>query len=147
MRPNNSIKRAAYLTAFAAVALTTACDPLDVVTTSRIPAENIEVPANAQLLVDGAIADFECAFASYVVQGGVTGEELIYAQQTADRTPNDARRVTQNDVRYATNGCTALGVYGPLQVSRNSAETVLGYLKGWTDTEVPVNRQNLIAIS
>jgi hypothetical protein len=122
-------------------------NPLDVVTTSRIPAENIETPSNAQLLVDGAIADFECAFSSYVVQGAVTGEEFIYAQQTADRTPNDARRLTQNDPRYATNGCTALGVYGPLQVSRNSAETVLGYLKVWTDAEVPVNRQNLIAIS
>jgi hypothetical protein len=146
MRPTQSFKRVALLAGFALV-VTTACDPLDVVTTSRIPAENIEVPANAQLLVDGAIADFECAFASYVVQGGVTGEELIYAQQTADRTPNDARRVTQNDVRYATNGCTALGVYGPLQTSRNSAETAIRYLTQWTDAEVPVNRQNLIAIS
>ena len=147
MRPTKSIKRAAWLVAIAAAAITTACDPLDVVTTSRIPAENIEVPANAQLLVDGAIADFECAFASYVVQGGVTGEELIYAQQTADRTPNDARRLANTDVRYATNGCTALGVYGPLQTSRNSAETALRYLNEWTDAEVPVNRQNLIAIS
>lgn len=147
MRPTNSIKRAACLVAIAGAAMTAACDPLDVVTTSRIPAENIEVPANAQLLVDGAIADFECAFASYVVQGGITGEELIYAQQTADRTPNDARRVTQNDVRYATNSCTGLGVYGPLQTARNSAETALRYLNQWTDAEVPVNRQNLIAIS
>ena len=146
MRPTQSFKRAVLLAGLA-MTVTTACDPLDVVTTSRIPAENIEVPANAQLLVDGAIADFECAFASYVVQGGITGEELIYAQQTADRTPNDARRLSQNDVRYATNGCVALGVYGPLQTARNSAETAIRYLTQWTDAEVPVNRQNLIAIS
>ncbi len=132
----------------AAVAMLAACgNPLDVVTTSRIPAENIETPANAQLLIDGAIADFECAFASYVVQSATVGEEFIYAQQTADRTPADARRTTENDPRYATFACTGLGIYGPLQTARNSAETVLGYLKGWTDEEVPVGRTNLIAIA
>lgn len=150
MRPIISNRRVATVVATSVIVISAvvACsNPLDVVTTSRIPAGNVEVPANAVLLVDGAIADFECAFSSYVVQGAVTGEEFIYAQQTADRTPNDARRISLNDVRYATNGCTGLGVYGPLQTSRNSAETVLGYLKGWTDAEVPVNRSNLIAIS
>lgn len=131
-----------------AVAAVIACSsPLDVVTTSRIPAENVETPDNAQLLVDGAVADFECAFASYVVMGATTGEEFMYAQQTADRVPNDARRTTQNDVRYATNSCTGLGVYAPLQTARNSAETILDHLKTWTDAQVPTNRQALIATS
>jgi hypothetical protein len=128
--------------------MVTACDnPLDVVTTSRIPAENIETPANAQLLVDGAVADFECAFAAYVVQSATVGEEFIYAQQTADRTPPDARRVTETDPRYATFGCAALGIYVPLQTARSTAETALNYLKGWSDADVPVNRNNLIAIT
>ena len=132
----------------ATVAMLAACgNPLDVVTTSRIPAENVENPANAQLLIDGAIGDFECAFAAYVVQSATVGEEFIYAQQTADRTPPDARRVTSTDPRYATFSCEGLGIYGPLQIARNSAETVLGYLKVWTDAEVPVNRTNLIAIA
>ena len=131
-----------------ALLVCTACgNPLDVVTTSRIPAENIETPANAQLLIDGAIADFECAYASYVVQSATVGEEFIYAQQTADRTPPDARRTTLNDPRYATFACTALGIYGPLQTARSSAETILSYLKGWTDAEVPTNRTNLIGIA
>jgi hypothetical protein len=132
----------------AAVWTLTACgNPLDVATTSRIPAENIETPANAQLLIDGAIADFECAFASYVVQSATVGEEFIYAQQTADRTPPDARRVTENDARYATQSCVGLGIYGTLQTARASAETILGYLKVWTDAEVPTNRTNLMAIA
>lgn len=144
----NPVHRWAWATMAAAAVVVAACgDPLDVVTTSRIPAENIETPANAQLLVDGAIADFECAFASYVVNSATVGEEFIYAQQTADRTPPDARRTTLNDTRYATSSCTALGIYGPIQTARNSAESVLGYLKGWSDTEVPTNRTNLIAIS
>jgi hypothetical protein len=142
------MKHAASFVGMAAIAVSAiiACsNPLDVVTTSRIPAENVETPDNAQLLVDGAVADFECAFASYVVMGGTTGEEFVYAQQTADRVPNDARRTTPNDVRYATNSCTGLGVYAPLQTARNSAESVLDHLKTWTDAQVPTNRQALIA--
>lgn len=149
MQPGFSIARTTVRAAIVAAALmVSACDsPLDVVTTSRIPAENVETPANAQLLIDGAIADFECAFAAYVVQSATVGEEFIYAQQTADRTPPDARRTTEADPRYATFGCEALGIYGPLQTARSSAETVLGYLKVWTDAEVPTNRTNLIAIA
>ena len=140
--------RFALAGALAFVATLGACDnPLDVATTSRIPAENVETPANAQLLLDGAVADFECAFASYVVMSATVGEEFMYAQQTADRVPADARRTNENDQRYATFGCTALGVYGPLQIARNSAEGILERLKGWTDTEVPTNRTNMIAIA
>ncbi len=133
------------------VALTAllACDavknPLDVEGSSRIPAENVEVPANAQLLVSGTIADFECAFASYIVQGGEVGEEFIYAFQTADRVPPDQRTSAANDARYARSACTAFGIYGPLQTARSSAQTVIDYLRVWTDAEVPTNRQQLIA--
>ena len=92
------------LLAAATLAIVTACgNPLEVETTSRIPAENVEVPANAQLLVSGTIADFECAYAAYVVQSATVGEEFIYAQQTADRVPSDRRSTLPTDGRYATN--------------------------------------------
>ncbi|MGI9042973.1 MAG: hypothetical protein ACR2GK_02480, partial [Gemmatimonadaceae bacterium] len=61
-----------------------ACDtlsnPLEVEPASRIPASQLEVPGNALLLSTGAIGDFECAFNSYTGQGGLIGEEFIYAQ-------------------------------------------------------------------
>ncbi len=122
-------------------------NPLDVETSSRIPAVNVETPANAQLLVDGAVADFECAFAAYTVQSATVGEEFIYAQQTADRVPADRRSAIPTDNRYATGSCAALAAYQPLQVARASAENILGYLKGWTDAEVPTNRTRLIGIA
>lgn len=122
-------------------------NPLEVESSSRIPAVAVETPANAQLLVDGAIADFECAFAAYVVQSATVGEEFIYAQQTADRVPADRRNTLPTDPRYATNSCAGLGIYAPLQIARASAENILGYLKGWTDAEVPVNRTRLIGIA
>ncbi|HET9013781.1 MAG TPA: RagB/SusD family nutrient uptake outer membrane protein, partial [Gemmatimonadaceae bacterium] len=133
------------LVAGAVLAVVTACgNPLEVETTSRIPAENIEIPANAQLLVSGSIADFECAFAAYVVQSATVGEEFIYAQQTADRVPSDRRSTLPTDGRYATNSCVGLGIYTPLQTARQSSETALNYLKSWSDAEV-ANRTKLIA--
>lgn len=127
------------------LAMVTACgNPLEVETTSRIPAENVEVPANAQLLVSGTIADFECAYAAYVVQSATVGEEFIYAQQTADRVPSDRRSTLPTDGRYATNSCVGLGIYTPLQTARQTSETALNYLKSWTDAQV-ANRTKLIA--
>ncbi|MGH7699401.1 MAG: RagB/SusD family nutrient uptake outer membrane protein [Gemmatimonadales bacterium] len=125
--------------------LTAACEGvLDVPSPSRIPAEDLEAPANAQLLVNGAIADFDCAFGAYVVLGGLVGEELIDALQTADRFPYDRRTHQGSDRRYSVFGCEALGVYTPLQTARASAENVLRLLQEWTDAEVP-NRTSLIA--
>lgn len=135
----------------------TACDtlnnPLEVEPASRIPAAQIESPQNAQILSDGAIADFECAFNSYTVLGGVIGEEFVYAQQTASRTPYDRRNTTKDDSDFAVNSCTNnLGVYTPLQTARQSNENLLALLNVWTDAEVSAgagspNRTNLIAIA
>lgn len=127
--------------------LTTACDLdslLDVDAASRIPAANLDNPASATLLLNGAIADFECAFGSYVVMGGMIGEELMDATQTADRWPYERRAMKSNDGRYSTFGCTALGVYTPLSIARWAAENALSKLEGWTDEEV-ANRTRLVA--
>jgi hypothetical protein len=149
MRTNTSTVFGAALVLGAALSLVaceTAENPLEVESSSRIPAINVENPGNAQLLVDGAIADFECAFAAYVIQSATVGEEFIYAQQTADRVPADRRNVLTTDSRYATNSCEGLGIYGPLQIARASAENILGYLKGWTDAEVS-QRTRLIGVA
>ena len=153
-------KRARGLVWAAALALIfvpTACDtlknPLDVEPASRIPAGLIESPENALILSDGAIADFECAFGAYTVEGAVIGEEFVYAQQTASRTPYDRRNTTKDDSDYAVNSCTNnLGVYTPLQTARQSNENLLALLKTWTDAEVSAgagspNRTNLMAIA
>lgn len=132
----------------------TACDtlrnPLEVEPASRIPAAQLERPENALLLSTGAIGDFECAFNAYTAQGGLIGEEFIYAQQTASRTPYDRRNTTKDDSDYATNTCTATGVYTPVQTARQSNENLLALLKTWTDAEVSAgagapSRTNLMA--
>lgn len=120
-------------------------DLLSVDAQSSIPADHLEEsPANAQLLLNGAIADFDCAVGAYVVMGGLIGEELDEARQVADRQPYDQRTHTAKDRRYAVNGCVDLGVYTPLQTARASAERALWLLDRWTDAQVP-NRATLAA--
>lgn len=127
-----------------------ACDvnkALSVDSPSRIPAAPLEAPANAGLLVTGAISDFECAFGAWVVVGGLEGEELEEFTQTASRFNYDRRDVQSNQTTYATNACDGLGVYTPLQTARVSANNVGRLLQGWTQDQITpgTNRDSLIA--
>jgi starch-binding outer membrane protein, SusD/RagB family len=150
-------RRAKWAAVLAMLFVPTACDtlknPLTVEPASRIPAGVAEISVNAQLLSDGAIADFECAFNSYTAMSGLVGEEFVYAQQTASRTPYDRRNTSKDDTDYAINSCTTnLGVYTPLQVARASNENLIRLLNSWTDAEVSAgpsqpNRTNLIGIA
>jgi hypothetical protein len=151
-------RKARWATILAIVALPTACDtlrdPLEVEPASRIPAALIETPGSAQILSDGAVADFECAFNAYATQGGTIGEEFMYAQQTASRTPYDRRNTTKDDSDYGINSCTGntFGVYTPLHIARRSNENLLALLQTWSDADVAAgagspNRTNLMAIA
>lgn len=117
---------------------------LEVEAPSQVPAAELDRPEHAQLLVNGAIGDFECAFGSYVVNSALLGGELDDATFTADRWPLASRSLTGGDRRYSVFGCDALGVYTPVSTARWSADNILGKLNGWSDAEVP-NRQRLIA--
>jgi len=79
-----------------------------------------------------------------VVVGALIGEEFEDALQTADRWPYDQRTINSSSARYASQSCTGLGLYTPLQAARVSAANVRSLLEGWTDVQVP-NRQLLIA--
>jgi hypothetical protein len=133
-RPRRALRAGLWV---AAALVLAACDSLlDVDAPSRIPADALGDPSNATLLLSGAIGDFECAFQSYVVMGGIVGEELVDATQTADRWPYDRRAVDPSDRRYGEFACTALGVYTPLSTARWAAENALTRLQGWTDEQV-----------
>ncbi|HKO17059.1 MAG TPA: RagB/SusD family nutrient uptake outer membrane protein [Gemmatimonadaceae bacterium] len=129
------------------VGLLTACnsnDLLKVQSPSRIPASGLYVPGNATLLVNSAIADFECAFGAYAAVGGLIGDELADATQTADRYPYDQRTLTSKDARYQSSSCESIGVYSPLQTARISADKIRQQLVQWSDQQVSA-RQLLIA--
>ena len=115
---------------------------------SHLEAGTLFVPANAQLLVNGAISDFECAYTRYVVGSGILSDELADAISFISNYDFD-RRTIPTSGEYGTNDCTSQqipGVYTTLSVARASADTILAKLEGWTDEEVP-NRTKLIGQS
>ena len=124
-----------------------ACDSLlDVQSPSRVPASVLDDPANAELAVNGAQADFECAFASYAALGGMLAGELEDATLSAGRWDYDRRTVTSGDA-YGPNQCndgSFLGLYTPLSVARFQADNAVHHLQGWTDAQV-TDRHELIA--
>src|SRR5687768_6584444 len=124
---NRSIMRALAMPGICAALVATGCDlskVLQVEPANLIPADALEQPANAALLVAGAAADFDCAFNSFVVVGALIGEEFEDALQTAARWPYDQRGVTASQTFYSTGSCTGGGVYTPLQVARGAASNI-----------------------
>ena len=114
---------------------------------SRVVANDLYVPGNAQLLVTSAISDYECALGQYIIATGLVGDELIDAQLSQVGWDYDRRTITAALPIYATSGCTSIqvpGYYTPISIARATADKILTALEGWTDEEV-ANRQSLIA--
>lgn len=117
----------------------------------QLSAATIYVPSNAQLLVNGAISDFECAFSRYVVGSGLFSDELSNAIGSVSNYNFD-RRTVQTIETYGTGTCGSNQqppIYTTLSVARASADTVAAKLRGWTDAQMPAGivRTKLIAQS
>src|SRR5919107_4785202 len=106
-----------WLTAVAMSAPLAGCDQLDralsVDTPSRLPAEELDKPESAELLVNGAEADFQCALGAYIVVGGLISGELADPTQTAARWSYDRRVIDPAESRYSLSACQDIGVYTP----------------------------------
>ena len=138
----------AYLALFAGTLA--ACDQitnLDQEAPSRVIADDLYQPENAQLLVTSAVSDFECTLTQYIVAGGLVGDELIDAELNQAGWDYDRRTIVPSLTAYSTGGCGSAqvpGYYTPLAIARATADKITTALEGWTDQQVP-NRQLLIA--
>lgn len=143
------------------VLMTSACDSLDdlleVEPQDRVPSGTIEDPAQAELMVEGAVASFDCAFNAYVVIFGLIGDELANAQNNIAFQAYDKRDVSPSggpNGIYAIGDCylggavaaERFGIYKPVNSARWFADHALRMLEGWTDEQVP-NRTALMARS
>jgi hypothetical protein len=125
--------------------LASACNNLlDVKVPSRILATSLEDPVNAQLVVDGAVSDLECALSSYVMAYGLITDELDDAALSQAQFDFDRRTFTAAGGAYATGGCGTTAVTVPVSTARFTTDHALTLLDGWTDAQVP-NRKRLIA--
>ena len=139
---------AAMVGASALIAACNSSDLLDVSTPANVPVVLLDDPKNAVLMVNSAVADFECALGSTIAVEGIISDELADAQLGAAAWPYDRRDAnTQTNGSYGTNACTSNqtpGIYNPLSTARWDADNALKKLQEWTDAQVP-NRQALIA--
>jgi hypothetical protein len=146
--PNTLLRLALVPLTMIALAGCNTNDLLEVDAPTRIPAENLENPAAAALLVNGALGDFECALGMHIVVGAILGDEMADAQLGAAGWPLDRRDMSTNDA-YGTSGCGSNqtpGSYISISVARWVSDNMLTKLQGWTDQEV-AKRDSLIALS
>ena len=141
-------KIATFAVVLAGTAACTDITSLTQVNPGQVSAATLFVPSNAQLLVNGAISDFECAYTRYVVGSGLLVDELSNAIGSTANFDFDARRLLTN-ATYGTGTCGANqqpAIYSTLSTARGSADTVLARLREWTDASLPagVSRTKLI---
>lgn len=127
------------LTAIAQIGSTACSDLLTVELPGRVPDTALDDPALAPVLVQGVIADYECAYANYAAATGLLSDELIDATGWIAVTMWDQRRIFPNNDNLGSAGCTTLGygVYTPLQVARFQAADVGRRLTTFPDAAVP----------
>jgi starch-binding outer membrane protein, SusD/RagB family len=143
-----SFKLSLALIAAGALAACTELTTLEQQNPGQLDASGIYEPRNAQLLANGVIADFECAFSRYAFGSALFTDELTNAFAGSSNFDYD-RRTLPTNAPYGTGGCNTAqtaSIYTPLSIARAAGDTVASKLEGWSDTDVP-NRQKLLAQS
>jgi len=139
-------KLAFMIAAAGALAACTELTTLEQENPGQLDASGLYVPANAQLLVNGVIADFECAFSRYVFGSAVFSDELTNAFSSSNTFDYD-RRTLPPTAPYGNTTCgtgQTAPIYTPLSIARAAGDTVYSYLAGWTDEQV-ADRSKLMA--
>jgi len=114
----------------------------------QLDASGLYEPRNAQTLVNGVIADFECAFSRYAFGTAVFTDELTNAFAGSSNFDYD-RRTLPTNAPYGNSTCgtaQTAPIYTTLSIARADGDTVAAHLETWTDAEVP-NRSKLLAQS
>lgn len=129
--------------------LLTACQGvLDVSLPGNVNAAALESASLAPTLVDGAQADFECAFSQYVETTATWSNEVLNSSGGAEVVGWSARftrpEAGTGQCPTATSNRGAFTVYLPLQIARGQAEMALDKLNAFTDAQVS-NRALLLA--
>ena len=130
------------------------CDALDnlisVEAPSQVAAEDLDNPANADLMVNSAINEFRCALVHFIGAGAYVGNEwgVGHNQGGGSYVWYDARTFEPQGwtAMYATGDCSGdvPNVYEPLSTARWMADDALRRLDEWGDAQVP-NRTELTA--
>jgi hypothetical protein len=113
---------------------------LDVDLPGNVAASALDSPTLAATLVDGAQADFECAFTQYVETTATWSNEVLNSSGGAEVVGWSARFTRPEggtgQCPTATSNRGSFNVYLPLQIARGQAELAIEKLTGFTDAQV-----------
>jgi hypothetical protein len=127
--------------ALVAAALATGCDLsgiLDVDLPGRVAEEALEDPALARVLVNGVIADAECAWNTYSAAASHHSDEWIPASGNLNMRNWGQRKIRADDFNLGQGTCDAnYGVYLPLHTARFQAKDVFERLSRFDPAKVP----------
>jgi starch-binding outer membrane protein, SusD/RagB family len=113
----------------------------------QLDAGNVYSPRNAQLLVNGILSDFECAYSRVVTGGGLLADELEAAIASSVVYDYDRRSLLPtHPYSGACAGAQSPGVYTSLARARASADTTYARIAGWSPAEVP-NQERLLGVA
>lgn len=120
---------------------------LDVRLPGSVPDEALNDPALASVLTHSVVADFECAWASYVAGTALLSDEFIQASGNLNQRNWGTRRIESSDGSYSTAGCQSpYGMYGPLHIARFQAEDLFRRVSDFPDAAVPDKTTDLATI-
>ena len=125
----------------------TACKGmLNVDLPTRVSAGVLDDASFAPTMVQGATADFECAYTNYSAATGLLTDELIESTGFIAWFSWDLRRIPSNNGSLGGNTCTGAGygVYTPLQTARFTASDSYKRIQAFPDAAV-ANKTSLLA--
>ncbi|MGH7554202.1 MAG: hypothetical protein ACREMQ_14440 [Longimicrobiales bacterium] len=131
------------------IAVTSGCDSLlEVDVPGQVSDDALNNPGLAAILVNGAIADFECAYTVYIARTGLLTDEFITSAGWRAINEVAARLVGLADGGSCITNQAApeTPTYGPLHRARFQAEDTYSRINEWTAEQVP-NRERLLAMS
>ncbi len=129
-------------------AANTACeDLLQVELPTKVAAENLDNPSVAEVLVNSAIGEFECAFSQFVAASGQLTDELRHSSGWLVMTEWDHRKIGKDRDVALCNGNFGYGVFTPVQKARVSAESARSRLEGWDDADVPGRTDKIATVA
>ena len=117
---------------------------LEVSDPSRLLAEDVEVPEQANALMNGLEADFICGLSAYFLVTAALSDEFEDTNSGGDNWTLDRRFSGPSD-GWTDNNCTATlpSAYVPVSRGRWVADNMVGLLTTWTDAEVEDRQERL----
>lgn len=106
----------------------------------RIPVALLDDPTAAPVLSASVVADFECAFSTYVNSTSTISDQFLGSSGNLVAENWGTKKIPENDASNERYVCgNGYGGYSPLQTARFQANDILARLTTWTDSDAKIS--------